>query len=59
MDQVILQHPVKTSQGARCDTGPAKWQFEFIMSSTAKRTLLYIVLDNPIVKYYKNFYERK
>jgi len=23
MDLVILQHPVKTSQGARCDTGPA------------------------------------
>ena len=49
-DGVILQHPVKTMQGAWCDTGPAKWQFEFMMSSTAKRTLLYIVLDNPIVK---------
>jgi hypothetical protein len=25
---VILQHPVKTSQGARCDTGPVKCCFK-------------------------------
>jgi len=45
------QHPVKTTQGAWCDTGSVPGSALKMPGVVCTEPISYIMLDNPFVKY--------